>query len=236
MNNFNHDLKLQIDTCEDTDEFNRICTNDNLNICKFCNGKYKASYITYIYSHKIETKSCYLCHIVQNFNNYYIKNIIIALSDLSQCDINNITLKYYNECDDIPIPTFVDKKIQLIEYPTLKLIESVSNFNNSKHSKHSKFFNKIKLFFTPNVLKSLKYYTYFNDPNKLNIDPYDLLFINNINYNNKIFIFNNKKLKIIKKYLYSTKNDKIVLKQLQNSINDKYKETTNFMSMLNSIS
>lgn len=113
--------------------------------CSVCNCNCQHLYTTYIHKKQITTKTCYLCHIIINFKKYYANKIFLIESKISQQQINNNIIEYYNEFEEIPTPDIIDTQYKIIN--NINATTYMLNYNSDKN---------IKIYFNPNIKTYLK--------------------------------------------------------------------------------
>lgn len=145
---FNKYLKLTLDKEVDYDNYEYSYEGG---ICNICGSSCDNVYLTYLFDTKKKTKACYLCHIVTNFKRYHMGKVILAKSNLTQGEINKKTLEYFNENNNIPIPTKIDKSVKIINVQVYQFIKHYDSLDKDKR----KIFNNIVVFFTGEVEKNL---------------------------------------------------------------------------------
>ena len=225
-------LKIMFETQLCTDDWDYY-SNDNKKCCAcdiIFSNIYK-QYIAFIPHIQKKCKVCFLCYIILNFNKYYINNVILAISDLNQIDINKKTIIFFNEHNFIPIPSDIDKKVKLVK---MQVYEFVQMFTISD----DKIFNNYKIFFTNNVFKGIKLYkkpvkNLFTLGNNLSSDSNDTLSINDY-YELPYHKFTDDEHYIIsklrKKIKSNNNKESIIIKK---SLDDKHYMTELILNQIN---
>lgn len=114
------------------------------NICVFCKSKYN----------KLNNKMCVMCNIVNsNITSKDIFSFIIGNSKLTQIEIIIKTRDYIYKHNKVPLPTDIDKEVQLIKINPSMFIEVFKIMSEKDKLK----FKEFKIFFTDDLdIKLLK--------------------------------------------------------------------------------
>jgi hypothetical protein len=115
-----------------------------ISTCGVCNSKINMMYTTYLLGDNKCTKTCYLCHIVLNFKKYHSNKIFLIESTLSQLEIIQKIITYYNDYKQIPNLNLIDNSCKIIK--NIRINDYIDNYKD---------YPKIKIYFNPNVLSYL---------------------------------------------------------------------------------
>ncbi len=127
--------------------------DDNINLpyqeaCIFCGACFNLQDMNFINNKYV----CYLCNYVYNLENVYSKiynQIELYISEVSQTTIIKKTIEYIIKHNEIPEPDSIDPHIMKVNISPLELI--IMKNDNKLHN--LEFFNKLKIFFSPNFNK-----------------------------------------------------------------------------------
>jgi hypothetical protein len=121
--------KIDIDNAE----------KENTNKCHFCESKINLQ-ATY-YDNKI-INTCFLCHIVVNYQKEYIYHCVLCNTKLSQLEIIKNTWEFFYKKGYVPRPNELDQNAKLIKIPAYIF----ANFTDKdKFSDYHVFFtNKVE--------------------------------------------------------------------------------------------
>jgi len=113
------------------------------NKCPDC-GYGSREYQTYVTDNMTITDTCFLCHIIRNFNKSYAYYCTLGYSQMSQQDIIRKTYKFYGAHNRIPLPTAVDPDMERVTISSC----TFAQFANEQQL-------PIKVFFTMSVKNKL---------------------------------------------------------------------------------
>lgn len=176
MSKYQDCLFLQIyDESINTDDFDE----EKSKKCLICGSNCFQEYITYLYEIKKSISSCFFCNMLCNFKKEYIGLALVAISKISQIEINKNANDYFKENNEIIPPTKIDKKCKIVNLPIIKYalcdekIRSNDYFKEFKiiftQNCHSEIINFSKNMFTNNKKIKINYDTDFFD-----VDTYKL--------------------------------------------------------------
>lgn len=95
--------------------------NPNDKQCTFCKCENILMHDTYI--NETILKSCYLCHIILNFDKIHIGKAILIHSQVPQKDMNALIHNFFAKNKYIPLPTDIDPHAKLIKFPLYKFAQ-----------------------------------------------------------------------------------------------------------------
>jgi hypothetical protein len=110
---------------------NKSCVEKDYKSCPFCGGINKI--YVYINELKIKTRVCYLCSLIVNFDIQNFNKLILCYSNLSQKEVIQKTMNYYQKNSQVPKPIEIDDKVEKIKLSPmiyLELIKSNYIFDN----------------------------------------------------------------------------------------------------------
>lgn len=210
-------------------------------LCYFCNEKYDRGYITYLYNSNLKTHSCFLCNSVINFNYLSLGKCFLIFSELSQVEINERTLNFFNQNSFLPNLKLLDPNAKLIKMSIYLFMKSFDIMNNNEKKK----FANIKIAFTGEACnnlesKSKNYKNYFedieisntSDKKKLDNVKYDLSYLEFDQY-----VFTTEQSQILNNKINQLRqqdNDNF-LHTIQNNLASKQKNTETLISLVNNL-
>lgn len=183
--------------------------------CNICGSSTNNTYITYLHEIKTKAKACYLCHVVTNFKKYHMGKVFLAVSNLTQEEINIKTMKYYIKNGIIPLPSEIDNTCKKINMQVYQFIKDLCQMSKTD----KKIFNNVVLFFTGESGKYLvKYQKSFfanvtdstSSSDKNIYVPHSIKYFDIPNY-----VFNSDQLAVLKKIETNKKCNKVMLNMKQ---------------------
>lgn len=233
-------LTINIENHNDEIEYNLIDINSDTSsetnpedkkICNLCGSFTKKMYFSYL-PENLKTKTCFLCNIVTNFKKTSLGKCYLVASDLSQVNINQITLEKFNTSKEIPSANEIDPNSKIIKCISIyQFINTYSIMSNEDKI----FFQNFKIMYTNSVTNNLetKTFDYFNFE-KENIKTNN----NNGKYNTSFFKIPEYKLtdsqhNLLSKYENNFKQESLkIIKNISDSINKKNLEVINKHNMI----
>lgn len=191
-------------------------------LCGFCGGKYKKTYITF--THNMKVKSCVLCNFVINFKEECIGKCFLINSNLTQNDINLKILNNFNSNGNILALSQIDPKAKIIKLSIYQFIHCYSLMSEDD----KKQFNNFKIMFTNDIISYLKsgMTNYFSSSKEnITILKHDNSCFENKNEN---YIMSNKQDQTLKKYIDQFKSKQLgIIKIIKQSIEEKQNNAVN---------